>query len=373
MSERSEQVGPAKAELAETPAEPDLPLSGGRDGGDDPLMWFPAEGERRASRTTAKDRRRDGRRWWWPALAAAGLVAVAGGVAWILWATSAKPPVPTGRFAVESQPVGAEVWVDGQTRGVTPLELTLDAGTHTIEVRAGAARREMKRRIEPGARVYEYVDLPSMPETGGLSVASRPPGARVSVDGQPRGVTPLVIDVLSVGAHKVTVTNGVSTAEESIVVQPGVTASMVVPLGGAGAGGAGWVSVPSAVALQVYENGTLVGTSEAERIMLPAGRHTFEFRNDTLGFRVTQPADVTPGRVTRVEVALPNGTLHVNAIPWAEVMLDGRPVGATPLANLQVPIGSHELVFRNLQFPEQRRTVTVSLIAPARLGIDMRR
>ena len=128
---------------------------------------------------------------------------------------------------------------------------------HAIEVRAGAARREMKRRIEPGARVYRVRGSAVQPETGGLSVASRPPGARVSVDGQPRGVTPVVIDVLSVGRAQVTVTNGVSTADESIDVQPGVTASIVVPLAASAGRRPGWMSVPSAMALQIFENGTL--------------------------------------------------------------------------------------------------------------------
>jgi hypothetical protein len=33
--------------------------------------------------------------------------------------------------------------------------------------------------------------------------------------------------------------------------------------------------------------------------------------------------------------------LNVNARPWANVWLDGRAVGETPLANLRVPVGEH--------------------------------
>ena len=69
-------------------------------------------------------------------------------------------------------------------------------------------------------------------------------------------------------------------------------------------------------------------------------------------------------------VTLPNGTLSVNALPWAEVWVDGRSSGTTPLANLAVPIGSHEIVLRHPQLGERRRTVTVTTQTPVRVGVD---
>jgi hypothetical protein len=37
-----------------------------------------------------------------------------------------------------------------------------------------------------------------------------------------------------------------------------------------------------------------------------------------------------------------------------------KKVGETPVAGLQVPLGTHEIVFKNPQFPERRVTVTVT-------------
>jgi hypothetical protein len=73
-----------------------------------------------------------------------------------------------------------------------------------------------------------------------------------------------------------------------------------------------------------------------------------------------------------VAVALPNGTISVNAVPWAEVLLDGKAIGETPIANLSVPIGPHELVLRNPRYTEQRRSVVVTVGTPVRLGVDLR-
>ena len=43
----------------------------------------------------------------------------------------------------------------------------------------------------------------SAPRTGRLALETRPPGAQVEIDGQPRGTTPLAVD-LTVGTHAVT-------------------------------------------------------------------------------------------------------------------------------------------------------------------------
>ncbi|PWT79784.1 MAG: hypothetical protein C5B57_13295 [Blastocatellia bacterium] len=57
-------------------------------------------------------------------------------------------------------------------------------------------------------------------------------------------------------------------------------------------------------------------------------------------------------------------------MPWADVEIDGRPVGTTPLANISVAIGSHEIVWKHPQRGERRQTITVTARSPARVGID---
>ena len=60
-------------------------------------------------------------------------------------------------------------------------------------------------------------------------------------------------------------------------------------------------------------------------------------------------------------------------MPWAEVLVDGRVLGETPLANLQLPIGVHQLVFRHPDLGERAQTVTVRLDGPNRVTADLRR
>jgi hypothetical protein len=157
-------------------------------------------------------------------------------------------------------------------------------------------------------------------------------------------------------------------------VQPGATASLVAPMGAVAAEGpvSGWIAVKAPFTIEIRENGRLVGTTDTERIMLAAGRHTLELVNDTLGYRSERAVQVAAGKVAPIAIDLPRGVLNLNASPWAEVWIDGQRVGETPIGNLSVAIGPHEIVFRNPQFGEKRHAISVTLGAPVRLSVDMK-
>jgi serine/threonine-protein kinase len=74
-----------------------------------------------------------------------------------------------------------------------------------------------------------------------------------------------------------------------------------------------------------------------------------------------------------VSVELPNGTLSLNATPWAEVLVDGKSVGETPIGNLSVSLGSHDVVFRHPELGDKRMTATVTTAGPTRLSADLRK
>jgi hypothetical protein len=132
----------------------------------------------------------------------------------------------------------------------------------------------------------------------------------------------------------------------------------------------GWLTVNSPVVLEIRENGRLIGTTAVPRIMVPVGRHRLEIGSDTLGYREARTVDVAAGAVAEVKIAPPKGRLNVNARPWANVLVDGRDVGQTPIANLSLPIGRHELVLRHPQLGERRQTVVVTRTGVTRFGVD---
>jgi hypothetical protein len=105
----------------------------------------------------------------------------------------------------------------------------------------------------------------------------------------------------------------------------------------------------------------------------PAGRHEVDLINSVLGFRSRQVVDVRSGQVVAVTVSPPNGRMNINAVPWAEVLVDGKPVGETPIGNLSIALGEHEIVFRHPQLGEVRRTAVVRSDAVARVSANLER
>jgi PEGA domain len=285
-------------------------------------------------------------------------------------------PVPVnGTVVVNTDPAGAAVVIDGQAHGTTPVTLSLKPGPHTIELSNGGVRRTMTLNVNANQQLSQFIEMPkAVVATGDLQVRTDPSGARVYVDGQVKGVSPLTISALAPGNHVVVLQNELGSVNEDVTIQPGATAALVVPLKAPqGAPVSGWISITAPAELQISENDRLLGTSRTDRIMVAAGRHEFEVTNEALGYRSTQTVQVGPGQVARLKPEWPQGTIAINATPWANVTLDGKDLGETPVGNTTVAIGTHEVVFRHPQLGEQRYTATVTATAPARLSVDMRK
>jgi hypothetical protein len=125
--------------------------------------------------------------------------------------------------------------------------------------------------------------------------------------------------------------------------------------------------------MQLLEDGRLVGSSRSDRIMMSVGEHSLQIVNEALGYRQTRTVLVQPGKVTPMRIDVPKGSVALNAAPWADVWVDGERLGETPIGNVSLPIGNHDVVFRHPELGEQRHTVTVTLNGPARLSVDMRK
>lgn len=102
---------------------------------------------------------------------------------------------------------GAAVRLDGADAGNLPLTLEVAAGRHLVQVgRRGYITFNLWIDVTPGQQVQLPVTLRSQgSEMGSLLVAGDVSGARVLVDSVDRGATPLVVEGLSVGSHRVRV------------------------------------------------------------------------------------------------------------------------------------------------------------------------
>jgi hypothetical protein len=259
---------------------------------------------------------------------------------------SAAPLPAMGAVTITSEPSGAPVTVDGESRGSTPLVLAVSAGSHRLEVGKGAEASPHLLQVSQGGNTAMHVQwrmtpasspTPIDPGPAGKVNQIKPPAAPVNAE-RPR-----------LAEH----------ANGSV----GVT-STFRPVA------TGWLIVASTFPVQILDNGTEVGSSESSRIALPAGDHELSFVNTALDFREARKVTIVAGKKASLTVETPRGTLHANARPWAEVWIDGRRVGETPIANIALPIGEHEVTFRHPKYGEQRKTVTVGARSATRVAVE---
>ena len=325
------------------------------------------------------DRRLARQGWiYFAGLTALGLVITGGFIPFQRSASSS----PAGAALASAAAVGtamidanrtATVTIDGVARGSTPLAISLPAGSHTMDIASGDASRSLPLIVESGTTIKQFVEFasPSADAAGAggqLDIRSDPPGAQVKVDGAVRGVTPLKLSAIAPGEHDVILTKGTATIHQTVTIQRGAAASIDGVM--TETASAGWGTFTAPVVLDILEDGQTVGTTSASRLMLPAGVHHFEFRNAAFEISTPLTVQVVAGKTTTVAVPVPNGRLSINATPWANVFIDGKDMGTTPLANLAVPAGRHEVIWRNPERGERRRSVDVTASSPVRVGMD---
>jgi hypothetical protein len=202
--------------------------------------------------------------------------------------------------------------------------------------------------------------------TGRIEIETQPSGARVLLDGKPAGETPLALEAVTTGRHTLTFESTAGTIRRTVRVESGKTLTVDVPIY------SGWVGIFAPILLEVSANGKSIGTTEEARLMLPPGRHDLKLTNKELGYSVFHSVDIEPGEVSSVTLD-PQGVVNVNATPWAEVWIDGRKAGDTPIANLKLRLGVREIVFKHPEYGERRVNVTVKADAPGAVTVNMSR
>jgi|GEM_PF-6713570 len=126
------------------------------------------------------------------------------------------PPAPVnGNISVQTSPVDAEVSIDGQVKGLSPVMVyDIPAGTYTVEIRKKGFK-SVSRQVEvtPG-RTTSLEDVALAVDTGSVSVATNPEGvtyvitpvsegAGVEDASILKGRTPATVDGLKPGSYSI--------------------------------------------------------------------------------------------------------------------------------------------------------------------------
>ena len=187
-----------------------------------------------------------------------------------------------------STPPGANVSIDDEVIGQTPVTSDIPAGSHLVTIDRPGYKTW---RSDLSVQANVPMELPNVrleKADGTISVSSKPTGASVTVAGKYYGVTPIKLKLRPGSSYKVALSKaGFKPSSRNIDVRSNQGQSIslnLVP----NIGVVRFVSVPTKA--DIYVDGQLKGQS-GQKIELPAVTQTVEFRKTGFApFRV----DVTP-------------------------------------------------------------------------------
>lgn len=195
------------------------------------------------------------------------------------------------------QPLGAYV-VPGLMRGsalVSTMSVLLFIGVNRSAVLERLDRTSAKvSAVAIGATSRPASALPQAKPAKGngrLSITSPSGAAQVVVDGTPRGLSPVTVE-LPAGLHRVLLKSANGSVERSVRVDAGESADVdesIFP---------GWLAVTAAMDLTLSEGSQPLSRDERGWAILPPGPHDVRFRNRALGVSEIRHVVVKPGEAT---------------------------------------------------------------------------
>jgi formylglycine-generating enzyme required for sulfatase activity len=136
-----------------------------------------------------------------------------------------------GRLQLSTVPEGADVLVDGQPAGLTPLTAeVLETGTQLSIAKRGYKTWERQVSVKAGSEdVYPPIEL--VVADGTIDVSSSPSGAHVRVDGEFRGVTPVRVEISPLADHRLELfLEGYRKAVRTVRTEPEAHSSLALDL-----------------------------------------------------------------------------------------------------------------------------------------------
>ena len=205
-----------------------------------------------------------------------------------------------------------------------------------------------------------------------VTIDSQQPGDQVIVDGRDVGTTPMTLalmsDMRSIHVRTRPIPDIAPVQPAPKVERPDDTSAVAVLNQAAARERRGGLRVSSPIELQVLEGDHVLGSTTDGPVVAPAGKHELDFVNTEFGYQSHQVVEFKAGQIVPMKISPPAGRVSINAVPWALVSIDGNSVGETPLGNVALPVGEHQITFRHPQLGERTQKVIVKANAATRVS-----
>ncbi|QBG48011.1 PEGA domain-containing protein [Verrucomicrobia bacterium S94] len=248
-----------------------------------------------------------------------------------------------GSITINSDPKGAEVFVNGTPQGRSPQALTgLVAGDYVIELRKDGFERSYKSVSLLEGQEMD-VTLNMKPITGLLLVDSNPQNADVIIDGVSKGNTPLLLTDLPLGEYRLEFRSPKQLPRTMTAILEDRTPVRVFAELVSNTAQLDVTSSPEGAEVRI--NGIYAGDTpirieevEAGQADVKVSKRGYKPYQMRMTFEATKPYKID----AELE-ALPSGLTVMTSPEGARIMIDGRVVGEAPITLENLKEGPHEV------------------------------
>jgi tRNA A-37 threonylcarbamoyl transferase component Bud32 len=262
-------------------------------------------------------------------------------------------------IVVKSIPPGATVFLDDEPqKRPTPIEIEKVPVGKQYEIRVEKEGfKPWTRIVEPepdkSLRMKATLEkfVPKPPLLGEIRISSDPSGAMVYLNDKDLDrKTPTRLSGLSLGKrYKLRLDKEgyrawegeVSLKDSKLLDLPKVTLEEAF----------GKINLQVFPWAHVYYKGKELGTTPmAAPIELQEGTHKLVLKNPPLNIEKQITVKIVADKTQKMSIDIMEGikgSLKINVNPWADVYVDGKKMGSTPLKPLELTVGEHEVQLKN--------------------------
>jgi serine/threonine-protein kinase len=294
--------------------------------------------------------------------------------------------VSFGTIAVESTPPGAKIFIDGEEIGErAPTTIpAVTVGEQHFLVAEMEGKTSQARRItleQEGDFKTLRFDFEQAQSAARVDFEGLPEGATVEIDGQGRAAGNY--DLEPSVSHTVAVSmNGRELVRREVRPSPGEVIRVPVPEPPASSKeppsrhvaprtGTATIIVSTQPTTTVSLGSKSLGSSPVEADV-EAGSYTLRLVNRSLLINYSESIRLSPGQRLQRTIALGQGRLRVSARPFADVTVNGVPLGQTPVLKT-LYAGTYSVVLANDRLNKrERQVIRIREGSDERVSVDWR-
>lgn len=286
--------------------------------------------------------------------------------------TTSQPSQLT--YEITSTPDQAWISLNGERKGLTPLSIVLPTNTfYDVEItKDGFLPLKQELQTTPNQTQIAYTLTKETPTLGNLRIQTQPEGAKIFIDNEDTGKnTPATIENLSMQqTFKVVLQKeGYRSVSQNVLIKE-VQNSLDLTL----------EKITATLKVHtVPANATILidGQQRGSTIDGLKPNQTYTVTVSKKGYETVTKSIPIQSNYVEIDIELrkeviKKGALSVSATPWAQVIVNGKVIGPSPVISHPLPVGSHKLILRHPDFDDIEKDITIREGQNNKVIIDLR-